>query len=667
MGGLVDAVFGGGDAPPPPDYAPVAQASKEVQQLANEQAQRQLEENKRQFDSNREVADRVVNKQLELMDQTKAQGDDYFNYSKTFRPLEQQMAEQAAAGDPAAAAERQAMQNMGRAQADTLLQNTTNFQNQQTTQAAQLQDMQMGQANELNTDTAAYMAKAGIGADALRNVQMTQAGEFDQRARDYEAAQTGRADELAQTGANNASTLAQRTQNYEANQTGRAQQLQDTAQANAQTLRERVGAFEQDLNRDIGLATGGNSGIRDRFAADIQDDVGLAVADARTGQTQALNTAARQALRYGLSVPANMDALTTTNATQLAAAANNQRNASTDRYRNIVTNGIGLKQGAFSQTQGELGSAMSRDEAAMREGLDNNQRTFTTGQAAMTDSMNRQETSMAGRMQAGRDNFMTSTAALTDSANRATGALQDNMAFNRDNFTTGMGAKMAGMGLQTSALQGSMAANRDTFVTGNAAMTDAFNRDLNTANTSRNQRIQDDSLAWAKRLDVTGMARGLPGASQGAYGLSINAGNSANQNQMAPGQSYLANMNQANNTQLQGNQVALSGLTNILNNQNQGFLTGRGQNLDAQGAVLGAAAGFAFSDPDLKTGVKKVGKDEKTGLNKYQFKYKGGKTRFEGVMANEVEDVDPSAVVYTEDGTRAVNYAKLGIRFKEVA
>lgn len=436
----------GGDAPPPPDYTPVANASKEAAEISAQLGREQLAEARRQYDQNMAVARPVVDAQLEIMRQGVRQGDDYYEYGKTFRPLEQQM-----------------------------------------------------------------MREAGIGTE----------------------------------GANAAERNAMTQQ----------------ALADAQTLRDRTAAYEQRARSDIDLAVGGNAAIMDRFRPDIENDVATALADARAGQTSALNTAMRQAMRYGLAVPTNAQALSNQNAAQLAAAANNTRNASIANYRNLVAQGIGLNRDAFA-----------------------------TGQAATTDAMNM--------------------------ANQARGA-------------------------------------------------------------NRQMRVQDQSLDWARKLDVTGMARGMPGASQGAYGVAVGAGNAATQNQMAPGQALIGAMGQSNNTTMQGRQLAMQGLTGVLNAQTS-YANAVGQSGDSFGSLLGGVGGlvgglakagvFGPSDRRLKENIELVGRDERTGLNLYEFSYidDPDMRRYVGVMADEVIAVDPYAVEFDDQGYARVNYARLGIEFKEV-
>lgn len=434
----------------PPDYTPVANASKEAAEVMAKLGQDQIAEARRQYDQNMEVVRPVVDAQLEIMRQGVLQGEDYYEYGKTFRPLEQQM-----------------------------------------------------------------MREAGIGT------------------------------EVANAAERNAIT--------------------QQALADARTLLDRTAAYEQRARSDIDLAVGGNAAIMDRFRHDIENDVATALADARAGQTSALNTAMRQAMRYGLAVPTNAQTLSNQNAAQLAAAANNTRNASINNYRNLVAQGIGLNRDAF-----------------------------VTGQAATTDAMNM--------------------------ANQALGA-------------------------------------------------------------NRQMRVQDQSLDWARKLDVTGMARGMPGASQGAYGVAVGAGNAATQNQMAPGQALIGAMGQSNNTTMQGQQLAMQGTLGVLNAQtsyanimNQAMSSGDG-GLAGLGSVLGGVANLykagvlGSSDRRLKERIEVVGKDDRTGLTLYEFSYIDDpeRRRYVGVMADEVRQVMPLAVVAREDGYDAVNYGMLGIEFKEVA
>ena len=81
------------------------------------------------------------------------------------------------------------------------------------------------------------------------------------------------------------------------------------------------------------------------------------------------------------------------------------------------------------------------------------------------------------------------------------------------------------------------------------------------------------------------------------------------------------------------------------------------------GSVAGAAGSAALmaSDIAVKKNIKKIG--EKNGYNWYEFEYKDGyglpKGKQEGVIAQEVEKVNPDAVT-TINGIKHVNYSMLG-------
>ena len=79
------------------------------------------------------------------------------------------------------------------------------------------------------------------------------------------------------------------------------------------------------------------------------------------------------------------------------------------------------------------------------------------------------------------------------------------------------------------------------------------------------------------------------------------------------------------------------------------------------GATLGAAA-IKWSDRRLKQDIALVGRDERTGLNLYEFAYKDEPgQRWRGVMADEVREVMPSAVHTNDEGFMSVDYAALGL------
>ena len=76
---------------------------------------------------------------------------------------------------------------------------------------------------------------------------------------------------------------------------------------------------------------------------------------------------------------------------------------------------------------------------------------------------------------------------------------------------------------------------------------------------------------------------------------------------------------------------------------------------------LSVCADEISSDVRLKTDIERVGTTV-YGLPLYHFRYKTGTERFEGVMAQDVLEVMPDAVVVGEDGYYRVRYGQLGIR-----
>lgn len=181
-------------------------------------------------------------------------------------------------------------------------------------------------------------------------------------------------------------------------------------------------------------------------------------------------------------------------------------------------------------------------------------------------------------------------------------------------------------------------------------------------------RTQAKAESWAKKMDVAGLYRGLAGASQGAYSVANQSGNSAVQNQLAPSDSYMNQVAKGTGTVLAGQQMKIQGEGNILNAKTN-FATaqfGGPSPMAGLGSLMGGAAAMyssgMFSDRRLKENIEQVGVDELTGLNLYEFNYIGAEDqRFRGVMADEVEPLFPDAVVYDDMGFATVNYGKIGI------
>ena len=176
------------------------------------------------------------------------------------------------------------------------------------------------------------------------------------------------------------------------------------------------------------------------------------------------------------------------------------------------------------------------------------------------------------------------------------------------------------------------------------------------ANAMTGARNQAEQMGFARRLDVTGLGRGLAGASTAAYQGATGAGSAGINTSMAPGSQAMSGMAQAGNT-----------MGNVLSTQARAFESGN-QGLDVGGLLQGGAAMYtAFSDRRLKKNIELVGRDERTMLPLYEFEYiNGSGRRFLGVMAQDVLESHPDMVFIMPDGFMAVNYAGLGIEMMEV-
>lgn len=187
------------------------------------------------------------------------------------------------------------------------------------------------------------------------------------------------------------------------------------------------------------------------------------------------------------------------------------------------------------------------------------------------------------------------------------------------------------------------------------------------ANAMTGARTQAEQLGWARRMDAAGLGRGLAGASTAAYGGATSAGTAGAGTAMGAGNQYTTAVTPGINAGLQGAQLGVQGAGNILNAQTSAYNTGINAQGEMFGAALGAGAVASRSDRRLKDDIKLVGVDEGTGLNLYEFVYKGGSGhKYIGVMADEVKEKFPHAVFTMPDGFDAVNYETLGIEFKKV-
>lgn len=314
--------------------------------------------------------------------------------------------------------------------------------------------------------------------------------------------------------------------------------------------------------------------------------------------------------------------------------------------RNLITGG---DQGVYDVRRADIEGSVGRAAADARQGL-----------TSQYNQLLRQGMRYGYSPQAMARRFGSqATAAGLGVASAANQARQSGIERAREMMGVGYDMRNATYGRQDTAL------GRDYDLRNQTAATEVAG-----LNADRNIGIQDRAIGWGRKLDVAGLYRNMPGASQGAYGLALGAGNNAVSNQMAPGQQYQTAMGQGTGTIQTGAGQGLQGQIASYNGAISAFNTEANQpstlgTLIGAGTTLGAAK--LMSDRRLKKDIVLVGRDERTGLNLYEFSYvEGGKRRYRGAMADEVLKVMPEAVTYWA-GYAAVDYGKLGFNMVEVS
>ena len=120
-------------------------------------------------------------------------------------------------------------------------------------------------------------------------------------------------------------------------------------------------------------------------------------------------------------------------------------------------------------------------------------------------------------------------------------------------------------------------------------------------------RNQAEQLGWARKMDVTGLGRGLAGASGAAYQGATGAGSAGLGSAMSAGNQYGQAFGQGAGYQMSGAQMGMTGAGNILNAQTSVYNTAQsqadpfasivGMGLGAYAGGFGGAAGKAFGTP----------------------------------------------------------------------
>ncbi len=103
-------------------------------------------------------------------------------------------------------------------------------------------------------------------------------------------------------------------------------------------------------------------------------------------------------------------------------------------------------------------------------------------------------------------------------------------------------------------------------------------------------RRQAEQLGWARQMDVTGLGRGLPGASLAAYGGAVGAGSAGLASSIAPANQYGALYGQGVGSIQSGLGMQIQGLGSVLNAQTSYANTMNSQ-ADPFASVIGMGLG----------------------------------------------------------------------------
>lgn len=241
--------------------------------------------------------------------------------------------------------------------------------------------------------------------------------------------------------------------------------------------------------------------------------------------------------------------------------------------------------------------------------------------------------------------------------------------------------------IQSSLPQLSQDFSGDAAKVGSASYTQAANRlqpQFTLQQNQLQQRLADQGLppgspAYQQAMDQLAQQQNnqLGDLSLGSVSLGYNQSNqmqqqqAANQNQLYnQGQGYANLENQARASQF-GQLGSLLGFsqpfTQYTTPQVQTGSTtvttgGANTNAAALGQVAGLAA-VAASDINMKEDIKYLRREK--GHKIYEFRYKGLPEKYIGVMAQEVQKINPAAVIKDAiTGFLKVNYSLIGIDFK---
>lgn len=537
----------GGDTPPAPDYSAVANASKESAQIMANLGEKQLAESKRQYDSNTAMAAPIVTAQADQMRKTTAQGDDYYKYLQQYsRPVEQSLMYESLGLTPEQADKYEHNIHVGGQDgtADVGFKYLGDAGN-----GYAHFERSDGKRFTADRDSAKYFGMSDEDINSIYGVNKPTEGQF---LRVDNGAATGR-------GLGSGFTLNGTNKDGTINVTREDGTVFNNVD---RTLAEKVGLAPQELNYFFPLQ---------------QPDTAPAQATTTSSTTPSTSVPTYEAgAVQGSSIPSIMGQVggTVIDPNAYYVAETNPFGATTYRAANIT----GYSQPTSPTTSGTTG-ATTGATAAPAAGL--NPR--STYHALPTTKAYDVGTGYNADLQAASDAALKRNQEVAADKAMAT-ARQGTTAQQNQLFRQG-----ARYGLSSANLA-------------NAGGAMAATEGLGLASAANAAREKEKATQYAKKLDVAGLYKGMPSASQGAYGLANASGNSAVQNQMAPGAQYQTGMAQGAQTIGAGRSMLQSGLGGILNAQTSVYNSApQGTDLGGLGSLIGAGAKlWSLSSKEVK-------------------------------------------------------------------
>lgn len=183
---------------------------------------------------------------------------------------------------------------------------------------------------------------------------------------------------------------------------------------------------------------------------------------------------------------------------------------------------------------------------------------------------------------------------------------------------------------------------------------EAFNRELNRLEQSQGRQLQELAFSSVQTAEAQRAAR-------------FNEISSLLGQQQVGGVGFGQFDPQKSGLDLFGAEQAL------LNRQFQAQESSRDRSAAQRAAIIGAVgstagAAASFSDLRLKENIERV-KESESGIPIYHFDYidkEHGEGRFEGVMAQDLKETNPEAIITLDDGTMKVNYSKIDVQFRRI-